>query len=624
MPVGFAAALALTLGAFVVLPWIAHRLRRSPPTEVPFAPLRFVPEAAGPSELPSGIDDRLLFAVRALLVLLLSVLAAGPRVRTSALALREGDEDATVVLVLDDSASMRTRDGRTTRLEAAKAELLHVLDELDGGDRAAIVLAGKPARVLRGFSQDLSSVRSAVAEVEPTDRATDLSGAVARAEELVGEGGEARGVAVVATDTLQGGGGAVETRLRLRSVAIPAARRDDCGVVSASAVAAGVRAKFACEKSGMRDVRWRGGDREVVRRGVELREGVTELVIDVPGASVPGRVELIGGDALPDDDAAEVVAGVGRMRIAVLERTLGVDDEDRTPPALLRALEAAAPDAELVRMARIPTDDSLADLDVLAVDDALPWSADERLAVQSSVDEGLALWLAFGPASTRGSLGSSFEPFVEGAVGWEPGAFDVRFPDDSSAPVRGRARFVAEAFAGTARVLFSDGVPYLVRGTGRPGMVTLVATPADPRVGDAALRGAFVEAIEVAVDAARRARPHAELHAGEAIRVPAGTEVLGPRGRIRPDPQLGEGFVSLPHAGIYRVRSGSREQVRQVTIDASEIASGTVTLRSSAEPVEARPVLRDRSVWVVAAFVVAGLAEIALRVRLRMRRTSAR
>lgn len=619
---GFATALALALGTFVVLPWLAHRLRRSPPREERFAPLRFVPEFSGPSDVPRGIDDRALFAVRALVVVLLALLAAGPKLRASSLRFHEGEGDATMVLVLDDSGSMRARDGATTRLDEAKRALGRVLDDLDGGDRVALVLAGKPARLVRGFTPDLAAVRAAIQSVEATDRTTDLEGALEQAEALASAESEPQVVVLVASDgEVPGAGRVIETRLPLHRIEVPASRHDNCAVLAASASLGVVRVRVACVAVAHRVLRWRSGDKEIASQSVDLAAGVSEHVLEAPAAKPEGVVELDAGDALRDDDAVSVSVAGARMRVAVLERTAAVDDEARTPPTLLRAYEAVAPDAEVLRLVRIPTDGSLASFDVLAIDDAAPWTADERVEIVRAVEGGLSLWVSFGPASADAPLGASFEPFVEGAVPWEAGTFRAREDDARETRARGRARF---AMASSLRVetlaTFEDGVPLAVRAAGSEGETTLVAVPADPRFGDVSLRAGFVESVGAVVDHARRVRPHGELRAGDVLRVPRDAVVTGPRGVV---PVLREGpnaVVHLDRVGGYRIAAAGREQARYVSRDEAEILGEAATLRSRAASVEPRAVLRDRSPWVVVLLLLALGLEVGLRFRLRPRR----
>ncbi len=621
---GFATALALGLGSFVLLPWLAHRLRRSPPREERFAPLRFVPEASGPSDVPREVNDRALFASRALVVVLLALLAAGPRLRETSLRFHEGEGDAAFVFVLDDSGSMRTREGASSRLEIAKRGLLRVLDDLEGGDRVALVLAGKPARVVRGFTPDLEAMRVAVQSVESGDRATDLEGAIEKAEGLIVSEPDAKPVLVIGTDG-EGAGGdrTLATSLPLHRVDVPTERRDDCAVLGATGAVGAVRVRIACQTSTRRVLRWIVTERDVATREVDLPAGASEVLIEAEGAKAEGRVELAAGDGIREDDTAQVALAGARMRVAVLERTATLDDEARTPPMLLRAFEAVAPDAEVQRIVRLPTDGSLSGYDVLAIDDAMAWTADERSEVQRATDAGLSLWIAFGPASSDAPIGASFEPFVEGTIQWEAGPFRVLVDDAHETSVRGRARFVPAAALRVEPLLaFEDGVPLALHGSGDGPEISLNAVPADPRFGDVSLRAGFLGSVGSAVDRARRKRPHGELTAGDVLKVPRDATVVGPMGIV---PILHEGTGAVVHVervGSYRVSSSGHDQVRHVTLDEAEVVGAPATFNSRAEAVVAKPVLRDRSPLVVAVLLLALALEFALRFRLRTPRGS--
>jgi hypothetical protein len=102
--------------------------------------------------------------------------------------------------------------------------------------------------------------------------------------------------------------------------------------------------------------------------------------------------------------------------------------------------------------------------------------------------------------------------------------------------------------------------------------------------------------------------------------VPRDAVVFGPLGAV---PVLREGAASvvhLEHVGSYRVSGGGREQVRHVAFDEAEVLGEPATLRSHNASVGPRPVLRDRSPWVVALLLAALGLELALRFRLRPRR----
>ena len=621
---GFATALALALGAFVVLPWVAHRLRRSPPKERFFAPLRFVPESTSPSDVPRGVDDRVLFAVRVFIIVLLALLAAGLRTQGHGLALREHDGDASVVLVLDDSASMRAREGASSRLALAKESLVRVLDDLDGGDRVALVLSGRPARIIRGFAQDIRALRAEIDAVAESDRGTDFAGAFAAAEGLTGDGSHGVTTVVLATDGRGGkGAGVVETRLPMRVEQVPSSVEDNCAVVEARGSSGAVDATFACQEAAHRRVRWVLLDRELAAVDADLSEGTSTVHLAAAGVPPGGVVVLDGSDAIAADDSADVSEGAARMRIAVVDSVIGVDDEDRTPPALLRALEAIAPDAEVLRMAQIPVNAALDEVDVLAVENANAWSADTRMAMESAVDAGLALVVALGPASAQGALGASFEPFVDGPVQWESGDYNVTLPgSELAASLRGRARFMAPRGPSASVLSFADGQPFASESERGDGRVLLLAAPADPHLGDLALRAGFIDLLAGVVEHARRSRPRGALRAGEHMPVTAETRVVGPDGPVPIEHRGGDVFVDLALRGTYRVSVRGKERVRSVSVDPDEVLGRPTEFRSSAAPVASESVLRDRSPWVALVLALALGLEVGLRLRLRGGRSS--
>ncbi len=89
-------------------------------------------------------------------------------------------------IVLDDSLSMRARlPGGATRWARALAAARELTDGLAGGDEVAIVLAGAPARVALGSTTNMAAVAEALDGLAPSDRATDLDGAVQLARGLL-------------------------------------------------------------------------------------------------------------------------------------------------------------------------------------------------------------------------------------------------------------------------------------------------------------------------------------------------------------------------------------------------------------------------------------------------------
>ena len=173
---------ALGVAALVVAPLIAHLLRRRPPEELPFAATKLVPARTAVAQRRTAIEDRALFAIRALSVLALAVLGATPFITCQRLSLaREGGASVALTIIVDDSMSMRAEvspGGGVTRLARAKEAAGELLAGLQEGDAVAIVLAGGPARVALAATTNLDAARELVAGTAQTDRGTDLDGAV--------------------------------------------------------------------------------------------------------------------------------------------------------------------------------------------------------------------------------------------------------------------------------------------------------------------------------------------------------------------------------------------------------------------------------------------------------------
>jgi hypothetical protein len=264
----FVTALALLVGVLVGAPLAAHLFRRRRSEEVPFAPARLVDPSPPAARRRSKLEDRALFAVRALSVLALALLGATPLVRCSKLSLaRKGGASVALAIVLDDSLSMRAPagpDGRGARprFELALEGARELLDGLESGDQVAVVLAGRPARVALATTPDLAAARETLAKLSPSDRATDLDGALALARGLVGEVPQPDRRVVLFSDLADGAPDGPELG-ELEGVTLWAplpslvGELRDCAVLSAQRAGAKVRARVACAKQSWRHARRR-------------------------------------------------------------------------------------------------------------------------------------------------------------------------------------------------------------------------------------------------------------------------------------------------------------------------------------------------------------------------------
>jgi len=120
----------------------------------------------------------LLFVLQLLLLTCLIVGLARPYVQGEGSALAGGRH----IFVLDTSASMQTRESRSTRFEQARDQALKVLNGLHADDEVMLIAAAHAPQVLVGFTWDHQAIAQALAHAEPTDAGADISLALAFTE----------------------------------------------------------------------------------------------------------------------------------------------------------------------------------------------------------------------------------------------------------------------------------------------------------------------------------------------------------------------------------------------------------------------------------------------------------
>ena len=134
----------------------------------------------------------LLFLLQLLLVAILAFLAARPFVERPAGLARD------LVLIVDTSASMAATDVAPDRLGAAKRAAIDALNDLPSGGKVSVIEAGRTARIVATGSSDLGRVRQAIEGIRPTVSRGDLGDALALAQQLAIQSGDAE--VLVATD----------------------------------------------------------------------------------------------------------------------------------------------------------------------------------------------------------------------------------------------------------------------------------------------------------------------------------------------------------------------------------------------------------------------------------------
>jgi hypothetical protein len=170
------AALLLPVIAFYIL---KIRLRRVPVSTSLFWDQVF--EEKRPRSLWQHLRH-LISLLCQLLLLGLLVLALGePLLRGELLGRKR------VVLIVDNSASMRAADVSPSRLDEAKRRAFDFIDALRAGDEMAVISAGTEPTVACGLTGHQRTLRDAVGRVRPSDGPTRVNEAVVLARRLLAD-----------------------------------------------------------------------------------------------------------------------------------------------------------------------------------------------------------------------------------------------------------------------------------------------------------------------------------------------------------------------------------------------------------------------------------------------------
>jgi von Willebrand factor type A domain/Aerotolerance regulator N-terminal len=652
MGVSFVTAFALAIGLLVAAPYLAHRLRRRRAEDRPFAAAHLVPPAPPKARRRAELEDKGLFATRALAVLALAALGASPLVRCQRLALqRSGGASVALAIVLDDSLSMRAKDGATTRFDKARAGARELLSSAREGDAVAIVLAGAPARVALAATTDLGAARAALDGLAEADRATDLDGALAMARALVGQLPQIDKRVVVLSDLADGRPDAPpvgENSPLPVWVALPELRvvAVDCALLTADRAGTRVRVKLACSHGATaagREVTLVAGDKELARAAAPVA-APGEVTLTLPKDDpIDVVARLTGTDAIAADDEAFVVVEAGPGAIAVVADSADETAATGGAPIVEQALAALRLDIAVRPVPSLP--DRAEDLTAFAgvvLDDPPGLTPEQRHALGAFVEQGGTVLVALGPRAAAAPLGASLEPILARAVTWgaspaigmDPATAGPLLADSAQSLIdlapKGRVTLASE----DAKLLdvlatWKDGAPLFGRRTLGRGEAWLSTLPFAVDASDLTLRPGFLSVLDAWVAEARlRASPRRTdvglpwvfggARSGE-------FKVEGPSGPLAVTRDDGVPHVAPSRLGAYRITEGGKTELRVAAVVAREIDMQP----RAAAPSSGGDGLGDRHASVDVSWAIALLllglvtAEIALRVRARARQAAA-
>jgi hypothetical protein len=176
--------------ASAAIPLLVHLSRSRRTKKMQFSTTRFFTDQFLRSYRMSRLKELLLLACRMALCALFALALAGPMLLPRGGTVLSG-QSRSIVLVLDNSASMGLEEDGQSMLDRAKAAARDVLDGLRPGDLASLVLAGRRARgpevVFAEPTPQLGDVRQALDQVPLSSLDTDLSSAIEVARRMLGK-----------------------------------------------------------------------------------------------------------------------------------------------------------------------------------------------------------------------------------------------------------------------------------------------------------------------------------------------------------------------------------------------------------------------------------------------------
>lgn len=498
-----------------------------------------------------------------------------------------------VVLVLDASMSMRSRDVSPTRFDRARAEARDVVARLGPGRRTALVLAAARPVVLVPPTTDRARLRDALDRAQPWDVAGDLAAAVDLAAALA-PGPRAR--IFVWTDAAR----SPVPSLPTVTGRVLGTASENVGIVALRVVrdAGSAQALVRVTNFGRDAVRVPlAVTRDTVPvygATLALHGGETRTVVFPvsPGRGPRGRGRQAGTgvlqarlgvhDALPDDDTATTLLDAAPLPSVLL---VGPDD----PP--LEQLLRVAP---VVRAAATRETDPAVwrGYDVVILD---------RVRT-GPVPPGRYLILDTVPPNLPAGPSGAFE--TPAFATWDREDPVLRFVDFGDVHVRRALRLAPEA----GRVLAAGPSP-LVWAYDDHGVRALVLAFA---LADSDLPRHVAFPLLIANGLAWLGGDTGALRAGETVELPAaGTTqaaVVQPDG-ARVDVRARDDVfsVSLPRAGVYRIVTAAGERALPVAVG-SETAGRIAPGQGPAGPEASRPPWAAAKLPVWPWFVLLGIA----------------
>ncbi len=376
-----------------LVPVILHLMHRQRARLVPISTLRFLKPCVQKTRRRKVIQDLLLLLARVVVLVLIALALARPAVR-AARGFLGGGSNQSVVLVVDNSASMAAEEGPETRLDRAIAAARSALALLKPGDEAAIVFpCGAPDAAEGEFHTDLGVIYEALGRCRAVGSAYSAATLLHQVRELLAQARHKQQEVYIFTDLQEANWKDVDDAAgladsaRIFLVKVSTGTPPNVAITALRVTGAGPLIHLPCtvtarvENSGphtqQRHVElFVAGKRVAGSPTLNLLAGQHELVQLTfkptrPGL-LSGRVYLAGEDGLPLDNSRYFVWNVAsRVRVLLVCEQENIQDYSNDAFYVAQLLALDYPNRWPIRWKRInPTElagEPLAGYDLVCV-----------------------------------------------------------------------------------------------------------------------------------------------------------------------------------------------------------------------------------------------------------------
>jgi hypothetical protein len=420
----FAAGLAA-----LAIPILVHLVHKERKEATPFPSLMFLRRTPYQHSRRQRIRHWLLFAMRALAFLLVAAAFARPVFSRAPAATATTGGGREVVILLDQSFSMRYSDRWANALAAAR----RAIDGLAAGDRGTVILFDDAAHVVSEPSDDRARLRASIDSARPTDGATRYAPALLLARRTIAASRLPKREVVFISDFQRSGWDLTEEarlpagtaitpvdvaagEVRDRAVRAVELRRESSGAMERIAVSARI-ANVGPAARGVEATLEVGG-RAVQTARVDLAADAGGLVtfpaVAVPEAPQRAAIRLNADNLSGDDVFNFVLERTPSINVLIVESPGAADERGLY---LRRALEIGdRPSFDLAqRRASQVTAADFAGRKLVILNDAVLTPGDAGRRLESFVRSGGGLIIALGEASGPRAWGSS--PLLPATVG---------------------------------------------------------------------------------------------------------------------------------------------------------------------------------------------------------------